>query len=234
MFNISINNFRGFKEKKIGISNVNILIGENSGGKSSFIKLLLLLKQSMESPNKNKKIMLDGHLLDLGNFDSFINHNSDDKTFSVSITTGDEYIDFFIEGMTDADKSADDFKEECKNYLTEPTVLTFTFDKDDNEIFTNNIKIFNKAIGTLTFNITDKLHKDFSDMEDINGEVILEHIKYNKIVIKDKLSVVGFMLWVTPDPIIKYDEENKTNLFNEFAFLLFSQNYLAMILRSNI
>ncbi len=42
------------------------------------------------------------------------------------------------------------------------------------------------------------------------------------------------MLWVTPDPIIKYDEENKTNLFNEFAFLLFSQNYLAMILRSNI
>lgn len=62
MLNLSINNFRGFIESKINISKTNILIGENSGGKSSFIKLLLLLKQSMETPSKDKKITLEGHL----------------------------------------------------------------------------------------------------------------------------------------------------------------------------
>ena len=100
MFNLNIDNFRAFDNASIDISNINILIGENSGGKSSFIKLLLLLKQSLESPIKNRKIILDGHLLDLGNFDSFINHTSKDKQFSISLTTDLEYIDFFLNAMT--------------------------------------------------------------------------------------------------------------------------------------
>ena len=43
MLNLTIDNFRGFKDSEIDISKTNILIGENSGGKSSFIKLLLLI-----------------------------------------------------------------------------------------------------------------------------------------------------------------------------------------------
>jgi len=232
MFNLNINNFRGFQETDIDISKINILIGENSGGKSSFIKLLLLLKQSMESPSKNKKIVLDGHLLDLGNFDSFINHNSIDKTFSITLKTDDEYIKFFIDNMISEKESIDSFTDKCKHFLAEPTSLTFVFNKHDNELFTNHIKISNKSIGTLKINITQKLNKEFSDIENIDGEIILEHIKNGKIVIKDKLSVVGFILLANPDPIEKYDKENGTTLFNEFAFLLFSQNYFAILLRS--
>jgi len=232
MFNISVNNFRGFKEADINVSDINVLIGENSGGKSSFIKLLLLLKQSMESPSKNKKIIIDGHLLDLGNFDSFISHSSDEKTFTVSLKTGDGYIKYFIDSLLTEDQTIDEFTDECSHFLAEPTTLSFVFNKDDNEIFTNHIKIFNKNIGQLVINITDSLNKDFSDMADVNGEVILEHIEYNKIVIEDKLSVFGFMLLATPEPFLDYDTANDTNIFNEFAFLLFSQNYFAALLRN--
>jgi predicted ATPase len=230
MFNISVDNFRGFQDKSLDISNINILIGENSGGKSSFIKLLLL-KQSMESPNKNKKIIVNGHLLDLGNFDSFINHSSDDKTFSISLKTGDEYIKYFIDSFLTEDESVDEFTDACSHFLAEPTTLTFVFNKDSNEKFTNNIKISNKNIGQLVINITDN-NKDFTSMESINGEIILEHIKYNKIAIKDKLTVFGFMFLASTEPFVEYDEANNTNIFNEFAFLLFSQNYFAMLLRN--
>lgn len=232
MFNISADNFRGFKEADINVSDINVLIGENSGGKSSFIKLLLLLKQSMESPSNNKKIIVDGHLLDLGNFDSFINHTSDDKTFTISLKTGNEYIKFFIDSFLSDTETVDEFTAKCSHFLAEPTTLSFVFNKDDNETFANHIKIFNKNIGQLVINITDGSKKDFSDMTDISGEVILEHIEYNKIVIKDRLTVFGFMLLASVEPFLDYDETNGTNLFNEFAFLLFSQNYFATLLRS--
>ena len=75
MFKLKINNFRGFNNSIISINNTNILIGENSGGKSSLIKLLLLLKQSMETINIEKKIIVNGHFIDLGNFDNFIQYN---------------------------------------------------------------------------------------------------------------------------------------------------------------
>lgn len=231
MFNLNIDNFRAFENASIDISKINILIGENSGGKSSFIKLLLLLKQSLESPIKNRKIILDGHLLDLGNFDSFINHNSKDKQFSISLTTDLEYIDFFLNAMTPKDATKTEYAEECASFLSEPTTLTFVFKKEENEIFTNNIKIYNKNIGTLTLNITEKKNTDFSNIENVDGEVILNHVTKEKITIQDKFSVVGFMLFVTPDPIEDYGIElNDSNLYNEFAFLLFSQNYLAVIL----
>lgn len=231
MFNLNVDNFRAFNNASIDISDINILIGENSGGKSSFIKLLLLLKQSLESPIKNRKIVLDGHLLDLGNFDSFINHNSKEKEFSISLKTDVEYKEYFLRGILPEDKTMDNFAKECKSFLSEPTVLTFVFRKDDNEIFTNNINIYNKNIGKLTINITDKKDTDFTDLENVQGEVILEHINKGTITIEDKFTVIGFLLLVGSEPIIEYANKHKDNsLYNEFAFLLFSQNYLISIL----
>ena len=232
MFNINIDNFRGFKDTGIDISKINILIGENSGGKSSFIKLLLLLKQSMENPNKNKKIILDGHLLDLGNFDSFINHSSDEKYFTISVTTGDEYITEFINTFLPEDQTIDEFTDICSHFLAEPTTIKFVFTKNENEVFTNHIKIFNKKIGQLTINIIDGHNKEFFNMGEVSGEIILEHVTHNQIVIKDKLSVYGFMLLASAEPITEYDAANNTSLFNEFAFLLYSQNYIASLLNN--
>ncbi len=41
MFNLRINNFRSFQDQDFDFSRINILIGENSGGKSSLLNLLL-------------------------------------------------------------------------------------------------------------------------------------------------------------------------------------------------
>ncbi|MGB1038028.1 MAG: AAA family ATPase, partial [Bacteroidia bacterium] len=52
MFNLNLHNFRSFQNQKFNFSRINIFIGENSGGKSSLLKFLLSLKQTLESPNE--------------------------------------------------------------------------------------------------------------------------------------------------------------------------------------
>lgn len=234
MLNLTIDNFRGFKDSEIDISNANILIGENSGGKSSFIKLLLLLKQSMETPNKDKKIILDGYLLDLGNFDKFINHMSDEKSFTVSMKTDEYYIDGVVEYIKPKDEPIEDFKTKFQYILEKPTTLTLNFKKDENEIFSNNITIFHENIGELKINIADEmLNEQFSYIENLHGEIVLNHITKGIIKIDVFLSVYGFMLLVHPGPIGDYAKKmNDNEIFAECAFLLLSQNHFAAILKS--
>jgi AAA15 family ATPase/GTPase len=45
--NLHVKNYKSIINNSFDFSKINILIGENSAGKSSIIKLLLLLKQSM-------------------------------------------------------------------------------------------------------------------------------------------------------------------------------------------
>ena len=45
MFSLKIDSFRGYENQEFKFSKYNILIGENSGGKTSLIKMLMLLKQ---------------------------------------------------------------------------------------------------------------------------------------------------------------------------------------------
>ena len=151
MFKLKINNFRGFNNSIISINNTNILIGENSGGKSSLIKLLLLLKQSMETINIEKKIIVNGHFIDLGNFDNFIQYNSNQDSFSISITTDEEYLLFFLNILipNENQKKRDLITKKCSGFILSPITLTFTFDKKNNEYFNDNISIYSEEIGTL-------------------------------------------------------------------------------------
>jgi len=59
-----IDNFRCFKEESFDLSRVNILIGENNSGKSSFIKSLLALRQTIDEPDISN-LILNGQLVDL-------------------------------------------------------------------------------------------------------------------------------------------------------------------------
>lgn len=62
-----IDNFRAFKNQHLPLSKVNILIGENSSGKSSLLKLLLAIKQSLNDPQASN-LLLNDKLVNLGNY----------------------------------------------------------------------------------------------------------------------------------------------------------------------
>src|SRR5690606_9675780 len=81
MFKLLLNNFRGFNNAEFEFAKVNIIIGENSSGKSSLLKFFLAVKQTLES-HRESNFLLSGARVDLGNFKNTVFENDINKKIS--------------------------------------------------------------------------------------------------------------------------------------------------------
>lgn len=83
---LSVKNIKCFHEQDFNFSNLNILCGANSAGKSTAIQCLLLLRQNYNKTRfSNHKIELMGEYFSFGHLSDFQNHNSLDSTISISV-----------------------------------------------------------------------------------------------------------------------------------------------------
>lgn len=75
---LEINNFKAFKNSgKVDLKKINILVGPNSSGKSSFIKSLLALKNTIDSSEKEPAIQFNK---EIGNYKSVVyGHKNSEK-----------------------------------------------------------------------------------------------------------------------------------------------------------
>ena len=80
---ISINNLRSLNGGKVSIKPITVLVGKNSSGKSSFLRVFPLLRQSVES-NTIGPILWYGKYVDFGAFSEAINRNSESKNIKFS------------------------------------------------------------------------------------------------------------------------------------------------------
>ena len=90
---ISFKNYKSFKAKQtIDLNQVTVLVGPNSAGKSSIIKLLALLKQSLDgSPSNHELLNIRGELVDAVDFNN-LSHRKEGKDIQVEME-GDLYFD---------------------------------------------------------------------------------------------------------------------------------------------
>ena len=97
MFKLNLKNFRSFKNQDFDFSKINILIGENSSGKSSLIKFFLALKQTLQTPNNSEiNFALTGQQFDLGNFKETIYYHDDRLPIEFEFSF-DNYDSFFYD-----------------------------------------------------------------------------------------------------------------------------------------
>lgn len=75
---IYMNNYRGFANACVPIARANFLVGENSTGKSSFLKLMNLFSQPYFALHPD---MAFSEIADLGGFDDMVSAWSKDKSF---------------------------------------------------------------------------------------------------------------------------------------------------------
>lgn len=61
-----LDNFKCFEHMEVEFSNLNVLAGINSMGKSTLIQALLLLRQAYEKGAINQGLYLNGELIDIG------------------------------------------------------------------------------------------------------------------------------------------------------------------------
>ena len=104
MNSIQIKNLRSLKDTgKIEIKKVNILVGNNSSGKSTFLRVFPLFKQSFDK-RINGPILWGGDdedYVDFGSFNEAINYHADEKTIRFSFdfdTEMDSYMKPPVDG----------------------------------------------------------------------------------------------------------------------------------------
>ena len=126
---LKISNFRGFgNEIKVRFAPITVLIGRNNAGKSSIIKFLLMLQQSLETGSAGFLAATNGRV-DLGKFSDLQNTVTREKCLHFALTVEEDsslpsevqqYI--LLKGGGPTEKA---------RYVTEATVLY----KDDAESF---------------------------------------------------------------------------------------------------
>lgn len=85
MNSLQIKNLRSLQDTgKINFKSINIFIGQNSSGKSSFIRTLPLLKQSAQVKTLSD-ILWYGPLVDFGSFDEALSRNSKSKRIEFTL-----------------------------------------------------------------------------------------------------------------------------------------------------
>ena len=81
MEKIYLKNYKGFKQQFVELENVNFLVGENSTGKTSFLKIINLLS----SPEFWYNYEFNNNEVELGYFEEIINKRTEDKFFQIGI-----------------------------------------------------------------------------------------------------------------------------------------------------
>ncbi|MFC0777164.1 DUF3696 domain-containing protein [Flavobacterium sp. HJSW_4] len=255
MFSLNIKNYRSFKDQSFDFSKMNILIGENSSGKSSLIKFFLALKQTFDIHNyKDSNFATTGKYTDLGNYKETIYYHDENLPLEFSFTFADYDIFFrsflFIGQSKGTNKEKLEFANSIKTLINpDPkatTKIDFSLTKEldkHNKIMTkinnsqygtikiiHNKTIKNKKINTL-FGPTCTLEFFYKKT---NETIILEDLNYEKD---------GFLSLITANSlvnsIIKYnnkkmeDYENDETFKNKvdviyytIAYMIICQNYL--------
>ncbi|MFW9970732.1 MAG: DUF3696 domain-containing protein [Candidatus Odinarchaeota archaeon] len=75
---IKSSNFKSFQSLYFNLKKINIILGPNNSGKSNFLKLLLLLKQTFTSPIK-AALLLNGKILNFGSYKDITFNQNDDE-----------------------------------------------------------------------------------------------------------------------------------------------------------
>ncbi|MBL7916180.1 MAG: DUF3696 domain-containing protein [Bacteroidia bacterium] len=232
MFNLFLHNYRSFQKQKLNFSRVNIFIGENSGGKSSLLKLLLTLKQTLDSPSE-VNLKLSGDLTDLGNFDEVVYYKKKNRKIVVGFDDELNYNSYFEDflGLLDEHENlevnkanTDKLKSEFANSKTS---ILFEFSSKLNEHSSIKTVIKNSKLGSVE--ILQAKGKEDAIGRQLTCDVIFNFEDEQGVISNCGAAKEGFLTLIEPEIKIKckkYFGNRGDYFFYKIAYFLVFQNYL--------
>ncbi len=87
---IWLENFKSYRKlQRINVSDMSILLGANSSGKSSVLQALLLIKQTVECNSADINLLMSGKYVYLGDFQDIL-YDSSDLNVRIGVTIGSQ------------------------------------------------------------------------------------------------------------------------------------------------
>lgn len=232
MYNLKLNNFRSFINQEFNFSRINILIGENSGGKSSLLKFLLSLKQTLDSPLESN-LKLKGDYTDLGNYKEVIYNKNSKNNLEFSFSDKKNYIDFFKETYLEINGKEEETTTQIEKVISKvkDSETSIYFELNDKLDDHSSIKtiIENEVLGRIEI-IQIENQEDTFKYRQCQLKVEFKNISHN---FKDIYGFKeGFFTFIGGNLLEKIEKENIGNidandLFTEIAFLLLFQNFIS-------
>lgn len=131
---IEIKNFKSIKDKHFNLKNLNVLLGLNGQGKSSFIQTLLLLAQSGDNLNKGV-LLLKGKYVDIGNSQDAFYQFADNNELDININFSEiGEVNLKFDYTSSSDIFTINEKNKGKNLLS---------DKEKEGLFHNGLQYLN-------------------------------------------------------------------------------------------
>lgn len=245
MFKLKINEFRGFQNQSFQFSRVNILIGENSAGKSSLLKFLLTLKQSLARPNNEElNLTFSGNEVDLGNYKEVIFNHEVDRKLSFSFEFGNNYIDFYAKliAASSNPKNISNKIIEVKKIVerllsgknTTPVIIQFELSNDLSNTGNVRTTLSNSELGTLTINRhsnTNIASNLYLNENKPKCNVVFKNKILNKTLTFESIDYVqnGFLTDIKFSNML--EELTKLGVddtFEAMLFLIIANNFLAL------
>ncbi|WP_299313810.1 DUF3696 domain-containing protein [uncultured Aquimarina sp.] len=238
MFKYTLNNFRSYNNQQFDFRRVNILIGENSGGKSSLIKSLLALKQTIENPDTSN-LILNGKYADLGNFKETVRNHDEKHPITFKFSFKDDlpvFAEFFI--FEDLDEIKTEIKEQVETYIKKAlefeTTISFTLFNSLEKHDTIKTDFFNEYLGRFEIIFPEKKKETEDTHYDLIARTRICSLRYesftrNKTINFENIefSKKGFMSIIDATSLRKECEKHgDESIFYEIALFLINQNLI--------
>lgn len=151
MFKFGIENFRAFKKETFDFSKVNILIGENSSGKSSILKFFLAMKESLEPQNAQEiNFTFSGNAYNMGNFEEAIYYHDIEQEMKFEFEFGEEFYEFMKGNIIHSIHKTEDkdlFLSYCRK--ENKIKLSITLNKNLNDRTQTTMRIEHPLVGCM-------------------------------------------------------------------------------------
>ena len=239
---LRLENYKSIINNKFDFSKINILIGENSAGKSSLFKFFLLLKQSMLG-FKNRSsfnLALKGEIFDFGSFKDIVSFNEIDNKiiFEFEFSNYHEfYVEFLNSYLENVISNHPQFTQDFVNLTRNNDVrLRFEIDHNIKNHSGTKISIYSKDLGEVELKSYVKDNKVFkNDVCDILFNSPKNEIIEYPSVEFDREAFFKYCKVESLQEIIKEknDFESDGDVLKAFfpiSYLLISQNFLESIL----
>jgi energy-coupling factor transporter ATP-binding protein EcfA2 len=232
MLNIVLNNFRSFKNQQFDLSRVNILIGENSSGKSSLIKFLMMISKSRKLNSSSFKFSSE-----LGKYSDFIHAQNTNLSLGFEFLFGEDYTRFFLDNFKDLKEWSSICKKiEQLSVKEQGLKLKFSFNKNIQKSNAVNISIEHNYYGKVEIKRVEGSNKEW-----FNGRLCKLTYTYvtdgiAEVVVLNELGYDqhGFMTHIYASDLEKLLQDkyssNAEFLFRRIAHLLLTQNFIGNLL----
>lgn len=184
MKNIRIRGLRSLKDSgTVELKPLTLLLGENSSGKSTFLRTFPLLRQSLEAATRGP-ILWFGSYVDFGSFEEAISHYSESKTidftFSADLTMIRKMLSsrhYISSGVIGSDDFIGTLSLDGNNKEGHTRVKAVKFEHNDNDI-------------CVTFSKNNKVQKVTSNGIDLSSY-------FSNAVIESEKDAYSIFPWIT-------------------------------------